>query len=205
MAHIYPYAIGTKSDQKSYKRFWGVLAMFWSSKQITEWEEVVLGPQRTEILPNLMCLAPHVHRLWGKAHFALKPVKLSEDRKRLTVVFYWLGQGLYEQKDLRMPPTQVRNFDGATRGTRFVDCESLKLISSGDTLTFTTTDSEKFPLPSIALLEMQWLLNRLVAISGAANVSDEELDPDDPLSLAPPISVGDDTEEMREEETGKKK
>lgn len=53
-----------------------------------------------------------------------------------------------------------------------------RCISSGDIITITTEDPETHPLPSFELLQMQWVLNRLVAISGAADVTDEELDDD---------------------------
>ncbi|KAJ9201897.1 hypothetical protein DTO164E3_3335 [Paecilomyces variotii] len=53
-------------------------------------------------------------------------------------------------------------------------------LCSGDTFTLTTDDPQSKPLPSIELLQMQWTLQRLIAISGAAGVNDEELfDSDD--------------------------
>ncbi|GAQ33866.1 hypothetical protein AtubIFM61612_005066 [Aspergillus tubingensis] len=36
------------------------------------------------------------------------------------------------------------------------------------------------PLPSIELLNMQWALRRVLALSGAADATDEELDPPNP-------------------------
>jgi len=42
------------------------------------------------------------------------------------------------------------------------------MIRSGETFTFTTKDPEKLPLPSLELLKMQWVLQRLVGMSGAA-------------------------------------
>ncbi|KAL2829766.1 hypothetical protein BDW59DRAFT_141993 [Aspergillus cavernicola] len=85
--------------------FWGI--NFTDMPITREWERGVLGNEGTETPASLICLAPTVHALWGKARFALK-----------------------------------------------------------------------LPLPSVDLLQMQWVLNRLTALSGAADVSDEELDPD---------------------------
>jgi hypothetical protein len=41
-------------------------------------------------------------------------------------------------------------------------------VQSGDTFTFTTKDPKNLPLPSLELLEMQWALQRLVGMCGAA-------------------------------------
>lgn len=47
-------------------------------------------------------------------------------------------------------------------------------ICSGDTIVFQTDDPEQRPLPSVALLEMQWTLHRVLAMSGAADAPDPE-------------------------------
>ena len=58
-------------------------------------------------------------------------------------------------------------------------------IRSGETFTFTTEDPENLPLPSLQLLEMQWVLQRLVGMSGAAGwpsldeIDDDSVDNDD--------------------------
>ncbi|KAL4930703.1 uncharacterized protein BDV17DRAFT_258388 [Aspergillus undulatus] len=107
VAYIYPYSLGTKVGSKEHRDFWKALADFWSPTQIKEWEDIVLGPERTEILPNLMCLVPTVHGLWGRAKFAIKHIEISNDKSELTVEFYWLGGSVCESKDIRIPPAQT--------------------------------------------------------------------------------------------------
>src|SRR3954447_20458523 len=69
--------------------------------------------------------------------------------------------------------TRVQN-DGSTP----------RFIRSGETFDFTTKDPENLPLPSMELLEMQWVLQRLVAMSGAAgwpsldDIDDDTVDED---------------------------
>ncbi|KAI9374533.1 hypothetical protein BJX61DRAFT_551250 [Aspergillus egyptiacus] len=178
-AHIYPFYLGIKVGTNSY----------------TEGRETVA---------NLICLASTVHGLWAKGKFALKPCELSADKTKLTVQFYWLPDSVYELKDLRTRPANPENVDGTTRQTRLFDCVTNHCICSGDILTFTTDNPEKWPLPSVHLLHMQWVLNRLVALAGAADVTDEDLDPDDSTGLAPPISVDDEMEvgQLEEAEEG---
>lgn len=57
--------------------------------------------------------------------------------------------------------------------------ETLKPIESGHEIHLTTTDPKNLPLPSWEILEMQWHLNRVLAISGAADVEDSDDDYDD--------------------------
>jgi hypothetical protein len=47
-----------------------------------------------------------------------------------------------------------------------------RAVVSGDVFTLTTHDPERLPLPSWPLLEMQWHLQRIAAMSGAAEVRD---------------------------------
>ncbi|OJI97601.1 hypothetical protein ASPVEDRAFT_79303 [Aspergillus versicolor CBS 583.65] len=147
--------------------------------------------------------------MWRDARFALKSHDLSDDQKTLRVVFYWISSARYGLRYLKDPPTPSRNVDCSVGRTCFLDCQSRSIIRLGDILTFTTPDPTKWPLPSVQLLCMQCLLNRLVAITGAADVTDEELESDDPMGLAPPILVGyddddddDDDEEEEVEEEG---
>ena len=62
-----------------------------------------------------------------------------------------------------------------------------KNVASGTVFTLTTEDPKEFPLPSRPLLEMQWLLHRVAAMSGAAEAQDDS-DWDD-NDEAPPTLV----------------
>ena len=122
------------------------------------------------------------HKLWEKARFALKPLSLSEDQKVLTVQFYWLPVNSYSRK---MAPTETpRPFPGNLSSSRVNGRDSAKLynnatdtkLCSGDILTFATNDPINHPLPSMELLNMQWVLHRVLALSGAADATDEDLE-----------------------------
>ena len=53
------------------------------------------------------------------------------------------------------------------------------IIQSGDEIQLTTEDPENRPLPHWEILEMQWILNRVVAMSGAAEVNEFDNNDDD--------------------------
>ncbi|PYH28336.1 HNH endonuclease signature motif containing protein [Aspergillus neoniger CBS 115656] len=197
-AHIYPFSLGRKAGFVAYDEFWERLGMFWPPEKIKAWEAVTLGPDRTEILENLISLASTVHGMWGTGKLAFKPLELSEDKRMLTVEFHWLRDWSYGTQKLRIPPSNPVKSDSSSNNTRLINCETLELIRSGDILTWTTDDPEKRPLPSIELLEMQWVLNRLVALAGAADVSEEDLDREDMAGLETPVLTETEEEELEE-------
>jgi hypothetical protein len=61
--------------------------------------------------------------------------------------------------------------------------ESRKIICSGDEFSLETDDPVLRPLPDFRLLEMQWFLHRVTAMSGAAEIQDEfDDDSDDDIT-----------------------
>lgn len=52
-------------------------------------------------------------------------------------------------------------------------------IRTGDVFLLSTTDFEHYPLPNRLLLEMQWKLQRVIAMSGAAGFERDEDDDED--------------------------
>jgi len=137
---------------------------------------------------NLISLTPTAHDMWNRGLFALKPLELSPDLKKLTVQFFWQARGSYKLKsriDLLTKPTSSRGLDLGgegyflSRSENDVSSSGVHLIQSGETFTFTTEDPQNLPLPSLELLEMQWILQRLVGMCGAAEWPSLDLDDDD--------------------------
>ena len=153
---------------------------------------------------NLISLSPDAHDLWNQGLFALKPLKLSRDQKKLTVQFFWQVQGNYEiesQIDLLTEPTSSKGLEVAVNKsgkhhwlTRLENDGSTPRIHSGDMFTFTTTDPKKLPLPSVELLEMQWVLQRLVGMSGAAGWPSLDMFDDDTIDSDNGWLIPDDTD-----------
>ncbi|KAH8433733.1 HNH endonuclease signature motif containing protein [Aspergillus melleus] len=204
IAHIYPLSLGQKG-QKEQKEFWIGLQLFWAPEKIEAWKRQVLGPDGTETCSNLMCLVNLAHKLWEMARFALKPLSLSEDQSVLTVQFFWLPHHSYSHQmpAIKAPSPFPRSLssiivDGQPSATLFrIDTESK--ISSGDILTFKTDDPVDHPLPSMELLDMQWVLHRVLALSGAADTTDEELNPDSDMHLGLTSVYQEETEDSEEE------
>jgi len=197
-AHIFPYSMFNKSGNTSQLKldFWNILRLFWNSSRIKEWEREVFPDSEhsdigVEACFNLICLNSYAYSIWNKGLFALKPLDRSADNKKLTVQFFWQPQ--YDHKrgshvDLLMEPRSSKglNFIEAKQKTCWLTClqddKSPRLIQSGDIFTLTTNDPENQPLPSWEFLKMQWILQRITAMSGAAGTPNVDLNDDDDMS-----------------------
>ncbi|KAK2808078.1 hypothetical protein FQN50_004996 [Emmonsiellopsis sp. PD_5] len=186
VAHIFPFSMRQLQDTPFPDASpWNVLTLFWTKDRIDSWYQAISTPAGTETVENLVSLAPSVHDYQGKAYFALQPRKLSEDKKRLTVRFYWMPRmtDLPNRVSLLRKP-DIRNdldMDGnVSKPVKLWNIESERKICSGDDITFETRDPENLPLPSSALLDMQWVVQRLSALAAGVDVEDDiESDDDD--------------------------
>ena len=199
IAHIFPYSMLNKSANIKHPRykgqttFWRLLKVFWDDDHVDKWRNKIFpDPQHpdtgVESCFNLICLSPNAHKYWGNGRFALKPLKLSDDEKELTVQFFWQPQynhKLDDYVDLLREPLSSEGLDCAEKegeefflGYRSED-RSFREIRSGDIFTLTTDDPGRRPLPSWELLEMQWILQRITAMSGAAGTPELDLNDDD--------------------------
>ena len=120
---------------------------------------------------------------------ALKPLELSPDKTSLTLEVHWLRHRRAAESPLSNPSTpppvdllQVPSLaltpQASTKGFWFIDVDTGERIYSGHKVTVTTDDPDERPLPSWELLDMQWVLQRLSAISGAAEPQDDWSDDD---------------------------
>ncbi|RAK90295.1 hypothetical protein BO79DRAFT_227213 [Aspergillus costaricaensis CBS 115574] len=172
IAHILPNGLARKETQ-AIREFWVPLHRFWSQERVMAWMNQAAGPEGTETCSNFLCMTDMAHKLWKTARFALETA----------VQFYWLPVYNYRS---RIPATEVprrmsRKLSGTTvdgKETMLFNIATNKKLCSGDILTFKTNDPNSHPLPSMELLDMQWVLNRVLALSGATYATDEELYPD---------------------------
>lgn len=180
VCHILPFAISRPAGQEHFI-FWSILSVFWTEDRTNEWKRQILGDDGIEVCHNLLTLCPNAHRLWGRARFALQPLSMREDKKSLKIRFFWLQSRDFTKKmRITARPYLPAILDPGPMHAKLFDGLSETKLCSGDTFTLTTDDPQSKPLPSIELLQMQWTLQRLIAISGAAGVNDEELfDSDD--------------------------
>ncbi len=181
IADIFPAALlkGSHTDSRNLRSsFWSMLRLFWTKEGVDGWEHTLfprgLEHQGEDSVENILCLDITMHTLWNSGLFALKPVSISDDQKELTLEFFWQRKTAVEMNgkiDLSYKPVSTRYLDCDNEGNRWYR-NSGELIKSGDIITMRTDDVDLRPLPSIKILEMKWLLQRIVGMSGAGEVFD---------------------------------
>lgn len=194
VAHIFPYCMinplkkATNLDN-SIPEFWKLLEFFFETERLDTWRRALFtdpaDPTRlSDGCHNNICMSSSVHALWTRGIFALRPVEVSNDGTAMTVEFYWQPRPTHGRSDsidlLEQPGSSkgLNHVDGATLSR--LDSNGIPtIIQSGDVFTLKTDDPTTRPLPSFELLDMQWHLNRIVSMTGAADVYDEYIDDDD--------------------------
>ncbi|KAJ4285961.1 hypothetical protein N0V90_013527 [Kalmusia sp. IMI 367209] len=207
--HIYPFSAFGSNNPNRVDRFWDVLKMFWTKDKVEAWRAKIFlhnAPHGTDTVENMITFSSLVHGFHTKCLFALRPVRMTTDKTKLELEFHWI------KKQVRDPVTKVdlQEEPQSTKGlTDSTPCEWLarkeggvvKIITSGDRFTMTTDDPVNKPLPDPGLLELQWHLQRIFAMSGAAGWTDEDFDHEDD-SAPPAVPVQqwiDDTWEHRQD------
>ncbi|KAF2261985.1 hypothetical protein CC78DRAFT_520953 [Lojkania enalia] len=158
--------------------FWDILRIFWSQERVDAWYSAIF-PFGMEVCHNLICLAPHAHVYWERAYFALKPIRISYDKKRLDIQFFWLSSYPYVPGVNILQAPSLSASDQGPNSTKLFSNDTDTKIHSGCEISLETDDPVSRPLPDFRLLEMQWFLHRVTAISGAAEHQDNYHDDND--------------------------
>lgn len=195
-ADIYPSTLG---DPKSREvdLFWKALRWLCTKERVDAWRDAIFrDADGTEIVENMICLSPSAHAMHVKGIFALEPLDTDSEGKWMTVRFWWLCFDITGDFALATVPQLPSDFDGYAYNMGLHNIKTSRSIRSGDVVTLETNNPTTHPLPDTRLLEIQWLMNRVTAISGAAKPQhpeegdDSDLDSDSDYDLLPrPIWV----------------
>jgi hypothetical protein len=114
--------------------------------------------------------------MWARGAFALKPIFESDDKTTLKVQFFWQKKQQEAQTAMSLLTTPFstqglsQNTDVFNGVAKLFKEDEDEVIRSGDYFTLQTDDPETKPLPSFTLLELQWFLQRIQGMAGAADV-----------------------------------
>lgn len=162
IAHIVPLHIGGRDmEERNNRRFWKVMRFFFDEQRVNSWMAATANPLE---LANLMCVSGNVQGLYESARFALRPI--FQGQNRTAALFYWLPHTEYSMRGLQAWPVYNANQQCSPFGCTLFDCATGRKIRSGSVVEFKTADRMKYPVPSWAILDMQWTMQRITAWSG---------------------------------------
>ncbi|KAN0079479.1 hypothetical protein V8E54_004693 [Elaphomyces granulatus] len=174
IAHISPFSMLNKPEKGSRSKradFWDLLKIFWTTERITSWKNQIFLDLNNpdvgiEASFNLISFTAHEHAMWNEGLFATKPLTLSDDKKQLTLQFFWQPQYDHRREmDLLTKPVSSKGLKDTTKDgkkcalfyARNDGSPQAVAIESGDIFKLTTENPES-----------HWFMQRLVAMSGAA-------------------------------------
>ncbi|KAL1607695.1 hypothetical protein SLS60_002630 [Paraconiothyrium brasiliense] len=192
--HIYPWcAFGAQSTDRV-ANFWGVLRLFWPKDKVDAWHAKIFHdngtPNGTETVENMITFTATLNNFHTEGAFALRPVRITADKTQLELEFHWLKRQVRDSRatvDLSELPMSSRGLTDSGHGQYlcYLDNGVPTRIVSGKKFTMTTDDPVNKPLPDPGLLELQWHLQRILAMSGAAGWKEDDFDDDDDDSDPP--------------------
>lgn len=166
-------------NENGVRLFWDTLRVFWTKEHVDQWSDAIFRNDDlcSERVENLLCLSCDAHSLHTLGHFALEPLTRDIDGRSLTVRFWWLKKDPRDKTiDIAVIPQLPANYDPCDIGIGLHNPCSKRPLRSGDTITLSTQNPTEHPLPDMRLLEMQWILSRVTAISGTGEADDSDDD-----------------------------
>ncbi|EGC42042.1 conserved hypothetical protein [Histoplasma capsulatum var. duboisii H88] len=165
--HIVPFSLNQQSSRAS---FFELLRILWP-RRFEKWQSIVNSG--TEFIGNMLTLSPTLHRCHSVGLFGLQPVEASSDGKSMKLKFFWLAQRDTSSNfmtDITAIPPFPDNVQ--LKGIQVCNVQDGHLIKSGEIIELMTADPANKPLPDWDLLELQWVMQRLTALRGAADIFD---------------------------------
>ncbi|OJJ42405.1 hypothetical protein ASPZODRAFT_36938, partial [Penicilliopsis zonata CBS 506.65] len=186
VAHIYPHYLlsGARTNlARTFPPFWEMLKYFWSEERVSQWHSQVFqdseSPEKQfDSVGNQICLSPSIHALWSLGRVAFWPLDYNDEKTTLEVEWHWQPPpptSMDKTIAVNTVPSSSRGLNersnpNSTASLSFIEQNGLaRRIQTGDRFMLQTTDPRRLPLPSKELLDMQFVLNRIVNMSGAGD------------------------------------
>ncbi|CAK7269608.1 hypothetical protein SEPCBS119000_003657 [Sporothrix epigloea] len=168
-AHIYPFSAGQDSERTEYI---ANLACFWGKERADAWSRQFRSAHITESPKNLLCLNRQLHFWWGACRLALRPIR-SLDPCAIKLQVHWLRRSITRPRSLSSENFKdISSLCGGGPDYQSWGQSPAAYRRSGLPLQtgqiFTIRADSTEDLPSFDLLDMQWNLLRVAAMSGAA-------------------------------------
>ena len=174
---------------------WSVLKIFWGEERTTELQEVIFGPSsfpttKTHVnsLGNLITLCANAHMYWNQGIFALKHIQggSHQGTNEMELELEWQAEHPELDRKVRIDQATQHTYIQNAKFSGLTDCTTRKELLSGYRVNLTTSNPDRYPLPDERLIELQWLLSRVLKMSAAA---EEDMNGDDSSMRFPAASA----------------
>ncbi|KAK0753938.1 hypothetical protein B0T18DRAFT_25553 [Schizothecium vesticola] len=173
-AHIFPFST---SEQKAFGSLSELLTTFWGSEKAIAWRQHFEDLRVTQSAKNGISVNHQIHFWFDNARLALKP--LRQTTQGIFVQWHWLKRSVLKPNVYILQGTDILHQAGVMDqcwGKALAHRESGVRIQTGQILLLPSHEN----MPSWDLLEMQWDLLRVAALCGAADVTDDYYNSEDP-------------------------
>ncbi|KAK0750942.1 hypothetical protein B0T18DRAFT_443555 [Schizothecium vesticola] len=173
-AYIFPFST---SEKKVFGPLNELLAAFWGSEKATAWRQHFEDPGVTQSAKNGISLNHQIHFWFDNARLALKPLRQTPEG--IFVQWHWLKRSVLKPNVYILQGTDILHQAGVMDqcwGKALAHRESGVRIQTGQVFLLQHNEN----MPSWDLLEMQWDLLRVAALCGAADVTDDYYNSEDP-------------------------
>jgi hypothetical protein len=182
-SHIYPNSLG----QAGYKQsFWDGLSLFWSKEKVQEWKRTLSSAKGPEIICNMITLNALAHKAWDAGLFALKHISGNDDGHgfEMQLQFHWMQPLSPIKKTLTLTefsskPSFSSDAECGEDSYYLHDYTTHEIIKTGHIIHLVTVHYVDLPLPPKSLIDLQWHLHRVRALSAAAIDDELEVGDDD--------------------------
>jgi hypothetical protein len=165
--------------------------MFWGKEKTAKCQEIIYGPPDSpntyvNRLENLITSSSQAHLYWNDGVFALKHIRGGSRTSEMVLELHWLAKHPELERsvciDQAVEDISIQRPDGPNG---LFNCETEQVVRSGQQVTLTTPDAEKYPLPDERLVQLQWFLARVLRMSAG---EDEVMEYDDDIFMVSPLA-----------------
>jgi hypothetical protein len=160
-AHILAVRI---TGSQRIKDFWANISLFWPKETVHEWQSA-LEKDKYHVT-NILPLSPDAHEFWDRLRFAIRPIADPEEpQRRIFLQLVWLSDFSRTTGVVAGPPDHKKI---SIMDRERSDGKVAPIIQHGDIYQLVTTNPDLYPLPSYALLSVQYALHRVMSSLPAA-------------------------------------
>jgi hypothetical protein len=153
-----------------------------SNNEMMRWFTARLGV--SDMAWNMISLNTQLHRWWGMAYLGFKYQGIlpgpTDEQRLIRVQFHWMPRRLSDERDEEDIRAHLQSTWASQQGVAAFRTTG-RPVATGDVFDVVVAAEDAFRMRRA--LELQWVLIRVAALAGAADIYADAVDSDDSGSL----------------------